>query len=60
MERGTVAHLALYLNLTRMLLDNAVAHRQPQSRASALPLADRRLGREEGIVDALHVFKCDA
>src|SRR6202012_5716075 len=59
-ERGAVAHLALYLDLARVLLDNAVAHRQPQTRASALALIDRRLGGEEGVVDSLHVFERNA
>ena len=60
MERGAASHLALYLDLARMLLDDAVAHSQSQSGAPALTLADRRFSGEEGIIDALHVFERDA
>jgi len=60
MESGAAAYLAFYLNLTRMFLDNAVAHCQPQSRPSALPFAHRQLGGEEGVVDTLHMLQSDA
>ena len=35
MECGAASHLALYLDLARMLLDDAVAHCQSQSGAAA-------------------------
>ena len=60
MESGAAAYLAFYLNLTRMFLDNAVAHCQPQSCPSALPFAHRQLGGEEGIVNTLHMLQSDA
>ncbi len=60
MEGGSVPNLAFYLDLAGMFLDDAVAHCQSQSGAPALALADRRLGGEERVVDALHVFERDA
>src|ERR1700722_16519498 len=60
MESGAAAYLAFYLNLTRMFLDDAVAHCQPQSRTPALPFAHCQLGGEEGIVNTLHMLESDA
>src|SRR5271156_1571386 len=60
MERCSAAQLAFYLDLAGVLLDDAVGHRQSQSCAAPLALADRQLGGEEGVVNALHVFERDA
>src|ERR1700678_3643446 len=60
MERGSAAHLAFYLDLARVLLNDAVGHCQSQSCAAPLALADRQLGGEKGVVNALHVFQRDA
>src|ERR1700677_4202807 len=60
MERGSASHLAVYLDLAGVLLDDAVADCQSQSCAAPLALANRRLGGKERVVDALYVFERDA
>src|ERR1700689_3789304 len=59
MESGSTSNLAFHLDLACMFLDDAVTHCQSKSGAPPLPLAYRRLGGEEGVVDALHVFERD-
>ncbi len=60
MEGGAATQLAFHLDLAGMLLNNAVAHGQSKARATALTLAHRRLGGEERVVNALHMFGGDA
>ena len=60
MESGAASHLALYLDLARMLLDNPITHSEAQSCAPALSLAHRRFGGKEGVVNTLHVFERDS
>ncbi len=55
-EGCALAGLALHPNLARMLLNDAVGHRQAQAGALALAFSRRGLGGEERIVDALDVF----
>src|SRR5215472_5967342 len=50
------ALLALHLDLSRVLLDDAVGHRKTETGATALSLAARGLGGEERIVDAVNVL----
>src|SRR3974390_674047 len=60
-ERGALAGRAIDVNLARMLLNDAVGHRQAQPCASAVAAAGLlALGGEERIVDAVNVFLRDA
>src|SRR5580704_275640 len=60
MEGGSAADLAFHLDLAGMFLNNAVTHCQSKPCAPALAFAYGRFGGEERIVNALHVFECDA
>src|SRR5882724_10920072 len=55
-EGGTTAGLAFHSNLPRMLLNNAVGHRQAQARSFTLAFTRRGFGGEEWIVDALDML----
>src|SRR5882757_187347 len=59
-EGGAVSNSAIYLDASRMLLDDAVGHRQAKSGAAALPVRRRILGGEKGVVDALHMLRGDS
>src|SRR5579862_1098446 len=58
-ERSAFAGAAFNANLARVLLDDSIADRQTQARATGLSFA-RCFGREEGIVNAMDVLLRDA
>src|SRR6478736_9298315 len=58
-EGGAVPHSAIYLDASRVLLDDAIRDREPKTGAAALAFGGRILGGEEGIVDTLHVLRRD-
>src|SRR6185437_8108620 len=59
-EGGAVSNSAIYLDASRMLLDDAVCHREAKSGAAALTVGRSILGGEEGVVDALHMLRSDS
>ena len=60
MEGCAGADGALDMNLARVLLNDSVGDGQAKSRATPFAWPGRGFGGEEGIVDALQVFRCDA
>src|ERR1700733_209435 len=59
-EGGPGAGLALYSDLSRVFLDDAVGDGKAEPCAASLALTRRSLGGEEGIVNALDVLGRDA
>src|ERR1035441_8206588 len=55
-ERRAFALAALYPNVTRVFLDDALRHRKPKPRASILALRGCCLRREKWIVNSLDMF----
>src|SRR5271165_914528 len=54
-ERGTPPGRTVHMDLASVLLNDAVGHRQSQSRTAAVPALRLVLGGEERIVDAVNV-----
>ncbi len=57
MEAGAFVHIALYGDLARVFLDDAVGDGESSPVPLLWAVARRTLGGKEGIVDAKHVLR---
>src|SRR5579872_2917608 len=59
-KSGALLRRAFDANLSRMLLNNSVGHREPEPGAAFLPIAYGALGGEERTVNAVNMFLRDS